>query len=100
MQAFYWKPPAPEELEPYALTMDDYPPPEVGIWPESWLAFQMFTRLSTQWRIGAAGPVGLDYNVLFHELDRAGLNGDDYDDTFASIRVIEGVALDELHKKD
>ena len=44
--------------------------------------------------------MGLDYNVLFHEMDRMGLEPEAYDDLFASVRVIEGVALDELHKKD
>src|SRR5690349_7623931 len=92
VQAFYWRPPAPEELEAYGLTPDDYPEPEIGIWPESWQAFQLFTRLSTQWRVGAAGAIGLDYNVLFHEMDRAGLAGDNYDETFSAIRVIESVA--------
>ncbi|WP_082306635.1 DUF1799 domain-containing protein [Mizugakiibacter sediminis] len=99
-EALYWKPPNPEELEPYGLTADDYPPPSVELWPENWPAIQLFTRLSTQWRVGAGGPVGLDYGVLFHELDRMGLDTEAYDDLFASIRVIEGIALNELHKKD
>lgn len=100
MQALYWKPPTPEELEPYGLTVDDYPPPSVDLWPENWPPIQTFTRLSTQWRVGPGGPVGLDYNVVFHELDRAGLAGDDYDDMMAALRVIESTALAELHQKD
>jgi hypothetical protein len=60
----------------------------------------LFNRLSSQWRIGAGGPIGLDYNVLFHELDRMNLDADAYDDLFAAVRVIEGTALDMLHKKD
>ena len=59
----------------------------------------MFIALSTQWRVGANGPVGLDYNVVFHELERKGLVGDDYDDMMASIRVIEGTALAAIHEK-
>jgi len=42
----------------------------------------------------------LDYNVLFHEMDRQNLEPDAYDDMQAQIRVIEITALDELHKKD
>jgi hypothetical protein len=44
------------------------------------------------------GPTGLDYNVVFHELDRSGLAGDEYEDMMVSIRTIEGVALEEIHK--
>lgn len=99
-QALYWKPPTPEELEPYGLTLDDYPPPEVELWPENWPAIQLFTRLSTQWRVGPGGPIGLDYNVLFHEMDHMGLEKEPYDDLLAQVRVIETTALDELHRKD
>lgn len=70
----------------------------VELWPENWPAIQLFNRVSTQWRVGANGPVGLDYNVIFHELDRKGLADDDYDDLMASIRVIESTALEEIHK--
>lgn len=98
MRALYWKPPTPEELEPYGLTLDDYPPPEVELWPENWPPIQLFTRYSTQWRVGMNGPIGLDYTVIFHDLDRRGLTDDEYDDLMASIRVIETVALEELHK--
>lgn len=99
-QALYWKPPTAEELEPYGLTLDDYPPPEVELWPENWPPIQLFTRISTQWRVGMGGPTGLDYNVVFHELDRTGLAGDDYDDMMAAIRTIESTALEALHEKD
>lgn len=44
------------------------------------------------------GPIGLDYNVIFHDLDKRGLADDEYDDLMASIRVIETAALEELHK--
>lgn len=98
VQALYWKPPKAEDLEAYGLTVDDYPPPSVEIWPENWPPIQLFNRISTQWRVGAAGPVGLDYNVVFHELDRAGIAGDDYDDMMAAIRVIESTALEAIHE--
>lgn len=100
VEALYWKPPALDELEPFGLTLDDFPPPSVDLWPENWPPIQIFTRLSTQWRVGAGGPVGLDYNVVFHELDRKGLADDEYDDMMAAIRVIESTALEELHKAE
>jgi hypothetical protein len=70
-----------------------------GLWADNWPAVRFYTRyLSTQWRHGYSGPTGLDYNVLLHELDRRGLPPDEYDDLFDSLRVIEQVALDEMHK--
>jgi hypothetical protein len=47
-----------------------------------------------------SGPTGLDYNVLFHELDRKGIAGDDYDEMLAAIRIIESTALDAIHQSD
>ena len=32
--------------------------------PAAWPAVAMFLRLQTQWRVGAAGIVGLDYNAV------------------------------------
>ena len=32
--------------------------------PSAWPAVVMFLRLQTQWRVGAAGIVGLDYNAV------------------------------------
>ena len=35
------------------------------VWPENWATWCFFMEhLQTQWRVGAAGPVGLDYGVL------------------------------------
>ena len=32
--------------------------------PSAWPAVVMFLRLQTQWRVGATGIVGLDYNAV------------------------------------
>lgn len=34
------------------------------MFPENWEAVAMWNRACTQWRIGMAGAIGLDYNVL------------------------------------
>lgn len=31
---------------------------------ENWSTVMMFERMETQWRVGASGAIGLDYNVL------------------------------------
>ena len=63
------------------------------LWPDNWPAIQLFVRISTQWRVGGGGPIGLDYTVLYRELDRMGLAGDEYEDLFGCIRIIETTAL-------
>jgi len=34
------------------------------VWEENWEIVEMFLRLQTQWRVGMAGPTGLDYAAL------------------------------------
>ena len=70
------------------------------IWPENEVALALFSSLSTQWRIGVAGPTGLDYNVLFTRMDRMGLSEEGYERLFQDIRVIEGEALAILNNRD
>lgn len=89
----------PSELAVLGLLPEDIPPRQFDLWPENWPAIQLFLQFQTQWRTGMNGPTGLDYNVIFHELDRRGLESDAYDDLMGSVRVIEDVALRILHKK-
>lgn len=70
----------------------------VEIWPENWPAWLLFDRMSTQWRVGMAGPIGLDYNVLFRFLDRMHLDERDYDQMLHDISVLEQASLSEIHK--
>lgn len=69
------------------------------VWGENWEAVQLFSRFSTQWRMSAAGPVGLDYGVIQHELARRNLPDDQYDDLMGRLRVIEQAALAHIHEK-
>lgn len=68
------------------------------MWPENWEAIRLFRDFSTQWRVGMNGPVGLDYNPIQHELDRRSLSAEQYDELMNAIRIIEGVAMEELRK--
>lgn len=65
------------------------------VWPENYEAFELFTTLQTQWRTGASGPSGLDYNTLFTYMNMKNLSIDLLDD----IRVMESAALTEIHRK-
>lgn len=53
----------------------------------------MWDRIGNQWRVGADGAIALDYNPLFHVLDRMSLDEKEYDEMFDCIRVIEAEAL-------
>lgn len=81
------------------LKAKHFPEPEVALCPGNWDAIQLFSRLSTQWRMGAGGPAGLDYTVVHHALERAGIRGDAFDDFMWRIGVIEAEALKCIHEK-
>lgn len=116
MRALFFTPPKPEELAAVGATPEDYFSPDSGIdgiyfdahaqawcfelWAENRPAFDLYQQISTQWRTGPGGPVGLDYLVVFHELDRRDLSREQYDDFLWAIRVIEHAAITELHKRD
>lgn len=71
----------------------DYPEPVVDVFPELWPMLRLYDRHRRQLRMGPSGPVGLDFNVFLHELDRMNLTQDDYDDYLAQLRMIEVHAL-------
>jgi len=73
---------------------------ETEVWPENMPAINLFSQLSTQWRVGMNGPTGLDYNVLFVCLDRMKLPDQDREWLFDDIRAIEAEALQIIHRKD
>lgn len=65
----------------------------MAIWPGNERAVEWFIELGTQWRVGAAGPVGLDYNVLFTLAERRGVTGDEFEELFIDLRIMEDEAL-------
>ena len=93
--------PAPnaEELAAFGLTAEDVAADPVDIWPDNLAAYQIFSFMGTQWRVGKGGATGLDYNVMYRKMDRLGLSPDDYDDLEADLRIMEGAALDCMHQK-
>lgn len=115
VRAYHQGPPTLADLEEAGLTLDSdeitIPNPDgwlydreakdwrCTLWADNWPAMNLYTSLMrTQWRHGFAGPTGLDYNVLLHELDRRSLSDGEYDDLFGAMRVIEGAVL-AIHSK-
>lgn len=46
------------------LQLDTPEPEPLGIWPEHWIALQVFQAMRTQWNVGMSGPIGLRYEAL------------------------------------
>lgn len=57
----------------------------------------LFRRNITQWICGAAGPIGLRYEILWAELDQRVSDPEERELWKAKIRVIECQALSEIH---
>lgn len=68
----------------------------VEIWPENFESVDLFSQLSTQWRVGFNGKTGLDYNVLFRLLDEMNVSSAAWREFFADIRIMEAEALESM----
>jgi hypothetical protein len=66
---------------------------DAEIWPDQQIPVLLFCSLLTQWRMGASGPVGLDYSVLPTVESRLGITPEQADQAFADLQVLEDEAL-------
>lgn len=80
------------------MTVEEASGPPCEIWPDNLQAVNLFLSIATQWRTGAFGATGLDYNVLFQKMDRMKLSDARYDELEDEIRVMEDVALETMRK--
>lgn len=81
------------------MDASDFPEVVAEIWPDNETAFRLFYSLRTQWRIGMGGATGLDYNPLFHKMDRMGLPPDEYEQMEEDVRLMESAALRQMSSK-
>jgi hypothetical protein len=59
----------------------------------------LFCQLHTQWRTNATGGhIGLDYGPLFELMTRQGLQGQEWQDMFDDVQVLEAAALEQIRK--
>lgn len=72
----------------------------LGIWPDNVPAVAVFLSVATQWRMGFAGPTGLDYGVLPAVLRLHGVPRRDWPNLFSDLRTLESAALTTLRKKE
>lgn len=68
----------------------------IGIWEDNWLAVMAFVNLGTQWRMGSAGPIGLDYSAIEPTLRLIGTPQREWPEIFHCLRVLERAALEEM----
>lgn len=69
----------------------------VEVWPENWATWCLFRDQRNQWRIGFNGPTGMDFNVLYRDLDDLGITGDERLRLKADMRAMEQAALDSFY---
>ena len=80
------------------MTRDDVEGEPLGVWPENWPIVNLFSRLSTQWRVGFSGPTGLDYGAAWLLIDRMRLPDAEADEMFDGVQVMERAAMDAMNE--
>ncbi len=89
--------PSEEELAAIGLLREDVTDTsDFGVWPENWIPFQVFSEVSTQWRMGSGGPVGLDYGAVQWVMKLVKVKKKL--DTLHAIRVLESSAIRQMSK--
>jgi hypothetical protein len=92
-RALYAKGPSDAELASFGLLASDLDDTAVEVWPDNFPAVNALIAMDTQWRIGAAGPTGLDYNVMPSVFRFLAIPRQEWPDTFDCVRVLEAEAL-------
>lgn len=85
--------PSDADLAAFGLTRADVPDEEFEVFPDAWPAFVTFNALSTQWRTGFGGAVGLDYGVIGDVAAFLGFSNKQTARLFPDLRVMEAEAL-------
>lgn len=67
------------------------------MWPDNATTVEVFAHLGTQWRVGARGPIGLDYAAIPVVLQLLQVAAELHAEVFAGIRIMEHAALEEMN---
>jgi hypothetical protein len=70
----------------------------VEVWEDNWEAIALYRKYASQWRMNGRGPAALDMGIFFHELDRKGVNGAEYDEMVGKLSIIESAALKWIYR--
>jgi hypothetical protein len=96
--ALYTPGPTAKEAGELGLTLEEAQGEGVEVWPDNIDVVNVFISLSTQWRVGAAGPVGLDYNVIPFVFSSHGIKRQERIKTLNDLRIMEDSALETMRK--
>lgn len=88
----YEPPPDAEQLAAFGWDAEDMEQ-EFEVWPCLWPVFLLFNRMSTQWRAGAGGAIGLDYSCIRDVAAFLGIKKKKLAEIFPDLQVLEGEAL-------
>lgn len=89
--------PSEEELTLLGLLREDVvDDSDYEVWPENWEPYLIFARVSTQWRVGPGGPVGLDYKAVEWVMDL--LKVKNKIKVLDAVQVLESSALRTMSK--
>ncbi|CAB3922246.1 DUF1799 domain-containing protein [Achromobacter deleyi] len=93
--------PSPDKatLAEFGVKPEDFPVAVIDLWPENVMPKDVFEAMGSQWRIGFAGPTGLDYGALTGVMRILRVPPDDEIDVFDAVRVMEGAALTMMNRK-
>lgn len=92
--------PSDEELNAIGVRREDVTDKSTfEVWPENWTPFEVFAEMGTQWRIGANGPTGLDYNVAFRLMDLQGFKNKKQLEVVRALRIMESAAIKQMSVK-
>lgn len=81
------------------LVFEDETEPGERIWPCNWEAVMLFVDLSTQWRSGMGGAIGLDYAAVEATMRLQDIARSRRADLFQRVRIMEAAALPVLNEK-
>ena len=72
---------------------------DVGVYPDNMQIVSTFNDMLTQWRTGASGVTGLDYNALPVVMRFRRVKVADREEVFDGVRIMESAALAEIRRK-
>lgn len=88
------KAPTAAELQHWGLTREEASSHALfDVWPDNWSSTLVFADLSTQWRSGFNGPIGLDYSAIPFVLRMKRIARDKWPEIFEDIVVMEDETL-------
>lgn len=84
-------------MNAFGLKASDYAI-TIKVLPDNEQAYNLLMYMFTQWRGGMNGYYGMDYNVLFHKMDRMKLSEDEYLQLENDMQIMENAALEQMRE--